>query len=340
MFAARITVRPTGEEISALLDAGDRWARQNATSPLSDHLRLALESSADPDVPEPSAIVVTLVETSDDRPDPSPRLVAYAVGAPGAGGMICEAGARPADDHPTTQPPANGDGQHLAFEAVITLADAAIADASPFQSAARQAIIWWVDDPTVGDAVGPAPTDTVVPWSFSPDRTLYEMRIGLADAGDRPLASVATRPFVVGQDERAWLRVNNRAFAGHAEQAGWDEHTLELRLAEPWFDPTGFRLYEIDGELAAFCWTKLHLDHDPVVGEIYVIAVDPAFHGRGLGRELTLAGLDAIAARGVGTAILYVDAANEAAVHLYRSIGFTVARSRTAYRMTESTANQ
>jgi mycothiol synthase len=62
------------------------------------------------------------------------------------------------------------------------------------------------------------------------------------------------------------------------------------------------------------------------MGEIYVIAVHPDFHGLGLGRSLTEAGLASIAARGVQVGMLYVDEANTAAVSLYRSLGFTVHR--------------
>jgi len=142
---------------------------------------------------------------------------------------------------------------------------------------------------------------------------------------------VATRDFVPGVDDDAWLAVNNRAFADHGEQGGWTHDDLQLRMTEPWFDPAGFRIHEVDGRIAAFCWTKLHDEFDPVIGEIYVIAVDPDFHGRGLGKQLTLAGLDSIAARGVDTADLYVDADNTAAVGLYDRLGFTIHRSRQAY---------
>jgi mycothiol synthase len=189
-------------------------------------------------------------------------------------------------------------------------------------------IVWWLDDPTdrdraVADGFG------LVPW-----RELFEMR--------RPLphpehATVTTRAFRPDLDDEAWVRVNNRAFAGHPEQGGWTDDTLRLRREESWFDPEGFRIHEIDGSIAAFCWTKLHSESDPVVGEIYVIAVDPAFHGRGLGRELTLAGLDSIAARGVTLANLYVDAANQPAVALYRQLGFDVHRRRLAFAPEELT---
>ena len=139
---------------------------------------------------------------------------------------------------------------------------------------------------------------------------------------------VTVRPFVAGRDEQSWLEVNNAAFSWHGEQGGWDLVTLQARMSEPWFDPAGLLLHERDGQLAAFCWTKVH---GASVGEIYVIAVHPHFHGHGLGRALTVAGLRHLTDTGSTAAMLYVEADNTSAVRLYESLGFQVAHTDVAF---------
>ena len=164
---------------------------------------------------------------------------------------------------------------------------------------------------------------------FTPERDLIQMRCPLPLAGPGSGGGsdggrqLPTRPFRPGVDEEAWLIVNNRAFATHPEQGHWDRATLEEREQEPWFDPEGFLVVESEGRMAGSCWTKVHGLTDPPMGEIYVIGVDPDFHGRGWGRGLTRAGLDWLAGRGLSVGMLYVDADNTAAVHLYRSMGFS-----------------
>ena len=160
---------------------------------------------------------------------------------------------------------------------------------------------------------------------FDRERDLLQMRcpLPLAPAeGGGPDSPVATRPFRPGLDEQAWLATNNRAFAGHPEQGRWDLDTLMEREKEEWFDPEGFLVLEAGGHMAGSCWTKVHAGTDPPMGEIYVVGVDPDFHGRGWGRALTRAGLDWLADRGLSVGMLYVDADNRAAVSLYRSLGF------------------
>ncbi len=181
---------------------------------------------------------------------------------------------------------------------------------------------WWVHRPQpVADAIAAEVGLTL-------GRRLMQMRRTLP-IGET--TSVDTRAFVVGHDEPEWLRVNNAAFHDHPEQGGWTTDTLRQRQAEAWFDPAGFRLHERDGRLAAFCWTKVHSDTTPPMGEIYVIAVDPQFHGLGLGRALTVAGLTHLADRGLTVGMLHVDASNTAAHSLYERLGFSIHHTDNAY---------
>jgi mycothiol synthase len=187
-------------------------------------------------------------------------------------------------------------------------------------------VIWWrAGAGEVSDAVAEAN-------GFTATRDLRQMVVPLplAESPQWP-AGVEVRTFVPGQDDAELLRVNNRAFAGHPEQGGWVQSTLDLRLNEPWFDPKGFLLaFDTDG-LAGFCWTKIHEAEG--LGEIYVVGKDPSRQGKGksLGRPLVLAGLQSLAERGVPTGMLFVDAANEPALRLYLSLGFTTRRIDRAY---------
>jgi mycothiol synthase len=173
-------------------------------------------------------------------------------------------------------------------------------------------------------------------------RLLHQMRRSLPVEPDLRLTvrPIEVRPFRSDDpgDVESFLRVNNRAFEWHPDQGGWDEHRLRERLAESWFDPAGFLVHEgADGGIDGFCWTKVHpagdlrVD-DPAMGEIFVIAADPSTHGTGLGRALTVAGLDHLADRSLPVGMLYVEADNAPAVSLYSSLGFEVDHSDAAYR--------
>jgi mycothiol synthase len=296
------SVRQIGAmERTAVLGLVHEVTLLDGARPLSDHLWLDLAT------PGSSTYVGLLAESDDDGVDDG-RLIGYAqlLNGNGAWSLECVvAGA-------SRQPPE--------FDAVIgALLDGARAFVA---SNGGGQVNWWALS-----ANGPVDAAATAA-GFTLGRELHQMR--------RPLplevsTDVTVRAFDVGRDEAAWLRVNNAAFTTHPEQGGWTADTLAQRRSEPWFDPNGFLLHERDGVLAAFCWTKVHATTTPPMGEIYAIAVDPAFHGLGLGKALTIAGLEHLADVGLRTAMLYVDADNTAAVGLYERLGFVIDHTDRAF---------
>jgi mycothiol synthase len=65
---------------------------------------------------------------------------------------------------------------------------------------------------------------------------------------------------------------------------------------------------------------------DLPLGEVYVLGISPAAQGRGLGKVLLEAGLRYLARGPATDVILYVEATNPSAVHLYERDGFVVDR--------------
>lgn len=141
---------------------------------------------------------------------------------------------------------------------------------------------------------------------------------------------VRVRAFRPGADDAAWLAVNAAAFAHHAEQGSLTQRDLDDRKAEPWFDPAGFFLAFRGEELVGFHWTKVHAAER--LGEVYVVGVRPGAQGGGLGKALTTIGLRHLAALGLPTAMLYVDADNQAAVSVYERLGFVTYETDLMYR--------
>ncbi|WP_369045105.1 mycothiol synthase [Sinomonas sp. P10A9] len=166
-------------------------------------------------------------------------------------------------------------------------------------------------------------------YGFTPERELWKMVLVRRPHEDTPALSpgVRIRAFEPGRDEEAWLDANRSAFAHHPEQGQLRRSDLEARMAEDWFDPEGFFLAVDESDhLLGFHWTKVHPAHGEhrALGEVYAVGVVPEAQGRGLGRALTLHGIDYLHSLGLGTIMLYTDADNRPAVAMYRRLGFTV----------------
>lgn len=282
------------EVVNGLLEAAERADGQRA---LSDHLWLDLRQGG-------RRGFAALIGWEDDHEHP----VAYAQVSRGNDSWGIDLVVHP---------------HHRYDMAVIgpTMLDAAI---DVVRSEGGGHVHWWVFEPSsiyfeLAEKIG-----------LAPGRELFQMRRALPLEPEfiSRLEPDFTRDFSFAQDAAAWLDVNNRAFASHAEQGDWDIETLAARTREPWFDAAGFRISEAEGRITGFCWTKMHPDG---VGEIYVIAAHPDFAGQGLGSKLTIAGLDWLAAHGATIGMLYVDTRNDAAVNMYKKLGFVPVHRERAF---------
>jgi len=153
------------------------------------------------------------------------------------------------------------------------------------------------------------------------------------------------RTFIPGLDNQAFLELNNNVFANYPDQGGWSEDDLKVRLNEDWFEKEGFFVAEDKGDLIGFCWTKIHGAHThshngsdddhghEALGEIYVLAVKPNYKGHGVGRVLTVTGLNYLKYQGLNNVMLYVGVENKPAFKLYKSLGFNEFGSDVMYRV-------
>ncbi len=188
----------------------------------------------------------------------------------------------------------------------------------------RLRLRWWIHD---------APSQhepLALSHGFVLERALIELRRWLP--GDQR-SGLTTRGIDLERDLEAVIAVNNRAFDGHGEQGNWTMQDLQRRIEEPWFRPDAIRVIDGAAGIDGFCWVKPHHDEDRPCGEIYVIGVDPQHHGRGLGTELTRAGVDWMTDHGLPEAMLFVDEQNAAALRLYQRLGFSPSRIDRCYSL-------
>ena len=164
---------------------------------------------------------------------------------------------------------------------------------------------------------------------FKAVRRFHEVRLDIfgADLGAAVQSGLAYRYLGVGEkDLLAWIE--NCCFTGTwgfnpgtAEYIGWElsargDRMEDVILAISECRPVGY------------CWTEVECGRDSSTGRskgrIYMLGVDPAYRGKGLGEKLLQAGLLHLREKGRELVDVTVDSQNIAAVTLYRSLGFQV----------------
>lgn len=164
-------------------------------------------------------------------------------------------------------------------------------------------------------------------FGFEKVRTVIQMRRNLDNLPELPKVDFKVRTFLPGLDDFAWLELNRKVFKTHPEQGRWKEKDLSIRISEDWFDAAGFFLVEENQQIIAFCWTKIH-SHSHIdnkhhqIGELYITGVDSEYEGKGLGKFLTILGMQHLARKGLHQVLLYTDLENDRAIRLYEKLGF------------------
>jgi mycothiol synthase len=160
-------------------------------------------------------------------------------------------------------------------------------------------------------------------------RRFLELRLDLSNSEIPNIDRIPPRCRHLKRGEEGQLvKIQNRSFAG---TWGFNPNTLEeivYRIGLPGCAPEDIIL-ACDGEnVMGYCWTRIYPGRDKVrrddKGRIYMLGVDPDYRGKGVGREVLLAGLSYLKSNRVGIVELTVDNKNKAACALYRSTGFRI----------------
>lgn len=170
----------------------------------------------------------------------------------------------------------------------------------------------------------------------------FKMEIALYDAPPVP-ALPAGYHWVAWDDDLAELHaevtfrsfheeIDATVFPSLGNRAGCSYLMNEIRR-KPGFLPEATWLL---GGPAGYCGTIQGLRERTGLGAIQNLGVVPAHRGLGLGSALLLQAVHGFRRAGLGRAFLEVTAQNEAAIRLYRRLGFR--RSKTLYKAVDTAA--
>lgn len=193
---------------------------------------------------------------------------------------------------------------------------------SSARNAARRLVSWMATSDrlmTVMDLVAQETSRARdVRLAAGPPRTRYQMRRSLP--ADRA-SSISVRDIEPVIDAQALMELSLRAFA-------WDPDRQRLiasvhrMLSHAQQDPSSVLVHETDNRPSGYCWIRV--PEGSGRGIVDTLAVDPDLSGRGIGRELCVAGLERLARSGLPSVALWVDADNVPALKTYLDLGFVV----------------
>jgi mycothiol synthase len=160
--------------------------------------------------------------------------------------------------------------------------------------------------------------------NFRYDHSLWRLQLDPNRPAELPIfPSDLTLTGYEDSDLRPYVDLINSAFLDHPVPLHVTSEQIEHIHASPSFDPAEIALIRTaDGAMVGFSVASVDRKHDPPTGTINLLGVRREFRGRGLGRFLLIKGIERLQSLDVEQIELAVEAENEQAMRLYRSVGF------------------
>ncbi len=154
-------------------------------------------------------------------------------------------------------------------------------------------------------------------------RTHLHLRREGTERADAPAPDGMTLRLAGPADAPAVTDVQNAAFTGSWGYAPNTPEEIAYRIFElPDLRPDPVVLLEEDGVLVGYCWC--HRESEDAPGIVGMVGVLPDRQGRGLGRAVTAAGMDALLELGSPGLEITVDSENPPAIRVYEGLGFVL----------------
>jgi mycothiol synthase len=167
-------------------------------------------------------------------------------------------------------------------------------------------------------------------------RHFYELALHL---DNMQFPDIGPSEFVIrslGPDEADKLtQIQNRSFAG---SWGFNPNTpdeIAYRINLSSCSPGNIMMVYLKNQPISYCWTRIFAEEGSATagkkGEIHMLGVDPDYRGKGIGRDVLLAGLADLKRKGVTIVNLNADGEEPVALGLYESVGFEICSRREWY---------
>ena len=154
-------------------------------------------------------------------------------------------------------------------------------------------------------------------------RTHLHLRREGTEPANVPVPDGMTLRLAKPADAPAVTDVQNTAFTGSWGYAPNTPEEIAYRIFElPDLRPDPVVLLEEDGSLVGYCWC--HREAADAPGIVGMVGVLPGLQGKGLGRAVTGAGMDALLELGSPGLEITVDSENPPAIRVYESLGFVL----------------